>query len=149
MQVSAYFTFNGNCRQAMNFYQKCLGGKLFFQTVGQSAFAEKMPKRMKNCILHATLSNGSFLLIGSDMVGENRLIRGNAVSLTLTCSSEKEIKSCYKKLSPGGQATHPPENTFRGALFGTLTDKYGNNWMLSYSGVQKVIAGRLFKNSVS
>ncbi|MEP7109144.1 MAG: VOC family protein [Ferruginibacter sp.] len=134
--INSYLTFNGDCREAMEFYQKCLGGQLFFQTVGESPLSEKMPKKMKDCILHSTLTNGSLLLMGSDMVGENGLVRGNAVSLALDCVSEKEIRSCYKKLSAGGQATHPLKGTFWGALFGGLTDKYGNSWTLNYSRKQ-------------
>jgi PhnB protein len=131
--INSYLTFNGNCREAMTFYQKCLGGKLFFQTVGESPMSEKMSGKMKDYILHSTLTNGSLLLMGSDMVGENGLLEGNAVSLVLNCTSEKLIKACYKKLSAGGQATHPLENTFWNALFGGLTDKYGNSWMLNYN----------------
>jgi PhnB protein len=66
------------------------------------------------------------------MVGDNGLVRGNSVSLMLNCSSEEEIKECYQKLSAGGQQTHPLELTFWGALFGNLTDKYGNHWLLHY-----------------
>jgi PhnB protein len=131
MQINSYLTFDGNCREAMTFYQKRLGGELTFQTIGESHLSEKMSKKMKDCILHSTLTNGSLLLMGSDMVGENGLIKGNAVSLTLNCGSEKEIRSCYKKLSAGGQATHPLEDSFWGALFGGLTDKFGNHWLLN------------------
>jgi PhnB protein len=133
--INSYLTFNGNCREAMSFYKKCLGGELVFQTIGESPLSEKMPKKMKECILHSTLTNGSLLLMGSDIVGENGLIKGNAVSLALNCGSEKEIRSCYKKLSAGGQATHPLEDSFWGALFGGLTDKYGNIWMLNYNKI--------------
>jgi PhnB protein len=135
--INSHLTFNGNCREAMTFYQSCLGGELTFQTVGDSPLSAKMPKKMKDSILHSTLSNGSLLLMGSDMVNENGLTRGNAVSLTLNCDSEKEIRNCYKKLSAGGQATHPLDDTFWGALFGGLTDKYGNIWMLNYNRKQK------------
>jgi len=135
--INSHLTFNGNCREAMTFYQSCLGGELTFQTVGDSPLSAKMPKKMKDSILHSTLSNGSVLLMGSDMVNENGLTRGNAISLTLNCESEKEIRNCYKKLSAGGQATHPLEDTFWGALFGGLTDKYGNIWMLNYNRKQK------------
>ena len=135
--INSHLTFNGNCREAMTFYQSCLGGELTFQTVGDSPLSAKMPKKMKDSILHSTLSNGSVLLMGSDMVNENGLTRGNAISLTLNCDSEKEIRNCYKKLSAGGQATHPLEDTFWGALFGGLTDKYGNIWMLNYNRKQK------------
>lgn len=132
MTVHAYLTFSGNCREAMVFYQTCLGGKLSFQTIGDSPLSAEMPVRMKNCILHATLCQGSLLLTGSDMVSENGLQKGNTISLTLNCSSEEEIRECYQKLSHDGDPTHPLEETYWGALFGGLTDKYGNNWLLNY-----------------
>ena len=129
--ISSYLTFNGNCREAMTFYQQCLGGELVLQTIADSPLTEKMPKKMKSLILHATLTNGNILLMGSDMVSEAGLIRGNAVSLTLNSGSKKEIKSCYKKLSAGGQITSLLQKNFWGALFGSLTDKYGNNWLFN------------------
>lgn len=131
MQITPYLTFNGNCRQAMTFYKKCLGGVLVFQTIGESPLSEKMPKKMKDCVLHCALTNGRLQLIGSDMASVNGLIKGNTISLSLNCNSEKEISNIYKKLSAGGVATHPLENTFWGALFGGLIDKFGNNWILS------------------
>jgi PhnB protein len=129
--INSYMTFNGNCREAMTFYQQCLGGELIFQTIGESPLSEKMPKKMKDFILHSTLSKDSLLLMGSDMVPETGLIRGNSVSLLLTSDSEKELKSWYKKLSAGGQLTHPLQQNFWGALFGSLTDKFGNNWLFN------------------
>lgn len=132
MQINSYLTFNGDCREAMTFYKDCLGGELTFQTVGESPLSEKMPERMKKVILHATLINDELILMASDMVNEKGLARGNAVSLMLHCSSEAEIKEVYKKLSQGGQKNHPLAMTFWGALFGDLTDKYGNHWLLHY-----------------
>jgi PhnB protein len=138
-QINSYLTFNGNCRQAMTFYKNCLGGELYFQTIGESPMAEQMPQHMKDCILHATLTNGSLILMGSDMVSETGYIKGNAVSLMLNCNSEEEIKRFYKKLSAGGQATHPLEDTFWGALFGGLTDKFGNHWLLNFDKNKKAL----------
>ena len=132
MRICTYLTFNGNCREAMTFYKECLGGELTFQTIGESLRSKKMPERMKNCILQATLTKGSLILMGSDMVGENGLIKGNSVSLLLNCKSAKEIKTYYKKLSLGGKANHSVGETFFGALFGGLTDKFGNHWLLNY-----------------
>lgn len=130
--ISSYLTFNGNCRQAMEFYRECLGGELSLQSIGESPLAEKMPDQMKDCILHATLTRGSLVLMGSDMVEEKGLTRGNAVSLMLNCSSEEEIRGSYRRLADGGEATHELENTFWGALFGDLTDRYGNHWLLHF-----------------
>jgi len=131
--IHSYLTFNGNCREAMTFYQQCLGGELVFQTIGTSPLSEKLPKKMKDLILHSTLTNGNLILMGSDMAPETGLTRGNAVSLVLNSGSKKEIKDWYKKLSAGGQATHPLQPNFWGALFGGLTDKFGNHWLLNYT----------------
>lgn len=136
-RIITYLTFSGNCREAMNFYKQCLGGKLILQTIGASPLADKMPTLMKESILHSTLTKNSLLLTGSDMVGEKGLIKGNAVSLMLNCSSEEEIRTSYSNLSAGGQATHPLEGNFWGALFGDLTDKYGNHWLLHFDKAKK------------
>ena len=133
-ELRPYLTFSGNCREAMNFYKDCLGGELFLQTIGESPLAEKMPDKMKTCILHASLTNESITLLGSDMVPDPGLNRGNNVSLSLTCDSESDIRLCYEKLSSGGSATHPVEQTFFGALLGGLTDKFGIHWLLFYEG---------------
>lgn len=129
--IHSYLTFNGNCREAMTFYNQCLGGELSLQTVGDSPMAGKLPQQMKNSILHATLTNGNLVLMGSDMAN-NELLRGNSVSLMLNCSSEQEIIKCYNSLSEGGEMTNPLEDTFWGAVFGNLTDKFGNHWILHF-----------------
>jgi PhnB protein len=133
MQIQSYLTFSGNCREAMLFYQNCLGGELTFQTVGESPLSEKMPQKMRDCILHATLTKGQLVLMASDMVNGLGLVKGNNVSLSLQCNSEEQITSCYSKLSTGGKADHPLEDSFWGALFGDLTDKFGNHWLLSFN----------------
>jgi len=136
-QINSYLTFSGNCREAMQYYKDCLGGELSLQTIGESPMADKMPAEMKDCILHGTLTKGALILMGSDMVGETGLVRGNAISLMLNCSSEDEIQRCYEFLSKEGKATHPLEHTFWGALFGDLTDKYGNQWLLHFDKNQQ------------
>jgi PhnB protein len=135
--IYTYLTFSGNCREAMNFYQQCLGGELHFQTIGESPLADKMPAKMKDCILHATLTRDDLLLLGSDMVPGTGLTKGNSLSLMLACHTEKEIRDSYNNLSAGGQATHPLEDTFFGAIIGNLTDKFGNHWLLHFDKNKK------------
>lgn len=131
-RINAYLTFNGNCREAMTFYRNCLGGELVLETLGDSPMGEHLPLLMRKRILQATLTRGELVLKGTDMVGEHGLIRGNAVSLMLHCSSEREIRDCYAKLVSGGRATHPLEETFWGTVFGDLRDKFGNHWLLTW-----------------
>lgn len=132
VQIKSYLTFNGNCREAMGFYQGCLGGELVFQTVGETPLADKLPEKMKSYILHGTLTKDKLVLMGSDMVSDKGLLKGNAVSLMLDCESEEEIRYFFDQLSAEGTITHPLENTFWGAIIGDFTDKFGNNWILHF-----------------
>ncbi len=130
--INSYLTFAGNCREAMNFYKECLGGEITLQTIGESPLADKMSGDMQDYILHATLAKGKLVLMGSDMVADKGPVKGNAVSMAINCSSDEEIRSFYEKLSDGGNKDHALEETFWGATFGDLTDKYGNHWLLNY-----------------
>lgn len=130
--IHAYLTFNGNCREAMQFYKSCLGGELALQSINDSPHADKLPVTMRQNILHCTLTNGHIIIMASDMVSDTGLTRGNNMSLMLDCTSEQEITSLYTKLSEGGCPNHPLEHTFWGAMIGDLTDKYGNQWLLHF-----------------
>jgi PhnB protein len=55
-QVNAYLNFDGNCRQAMKFYEKCLGAELELTTFGQ--MSANTPKEAQDRIIDARLSNG-------------------------------------------------------------------------------------------
>jgi len=129
--INSYLTFNGNCREAMTFYKECLGGELVLQTVEESPVSEQLPVQMKECILHSMLRSGDIIIMGSDMSPQN-LIKGNAVSLMLNFSSEEETRKAYSNLSKDGNTSQPLEIMFWGALFGHLTDKFGNQWMFNF-----------------
>ncbi len=44
-QLFPYLRFNGNCREAMNFYKSCLGGELILQTVANRPSRRKCPPK--------------------------------------------------------------------------------------------------------
>jgi PhnB protein len=127
-----YLNFNGQCREAMGFYQQCLGGELILQKVSESPMSAQMPPGMESNILHSSLSNDHFMLMGSDMIGHG-LKPGNAIGLCLQCSSEDEIHSFFKKLSDDAHVKMELHQTFWGATYGELTDKYGFNWMFNFT----------------
>ena len=130
--INLYLTFNGNCREAMTFYQECLGGELTFETIGESVIVDKMPNSMKRSIMHAVLTKDDLVIMATDMVEERGLVKGNSVSMMLNCNSEQEAQAFYDKLSAGGKASHPLQSTFWGTIFGDLTDRFGNNWLINY-----------------
>lgn len=132
-RLASYLTFNGNCRDAMEFYQQCLGGSLALQLVGDVPGAEQMPEYFKSQVLHGSLTLKQLMICGTDMVDAKGLMKGTAISLWLECDTEEEVNNLYIKLSAGGIADHPPQPTYWGGLSGDLTDKYGNQWLLHYN----------------
>lgn len=137
-QINAYMHFNGNCREAMTFYQECLGGELVLLPVGESPLADQMPATMSQCILHACLKRDGLILHGSDMGIDQGPTIGNSVSMMLTCSSEKEINELSVHLAAGGELLHPLEDTFWGSTFCDIADQYGFHWYLTFDKNQPV-----------
>ena len=132
VKLNPFLRFNdGKCREAMNFYKEIFGGKLTFMTLGETPMTKEMPKNKQDLIMHAELIKGDFVFYGSDMMRDNAVI-GDNVGMALNCESEDEIRTHFAKLSKGGEVFLPIEDSFWGALFGMVTDKYGIEWMLNY-----------------
>ncbi|HZV11910.1 MAG TPA: VOC family protein [Candidatus Kapabacteria bacterium] len=131
-RLNPYLTFNGNCREAMTFYKDCFGGKLDIQTVGESPVAGEMPPQMKNSVMHSQLESDKIVIMGSDLVPE-KLSQGNTLALMLDCVNEQEIRSLFEKLVVGGKVNQQVQDTFWGALYGELVDKFGVRWMLNFT----------------
>ncbi len=127
-QLIAYLQFNGECRQALTFYHKCLGGELSLQKVGESPMAAQMTSEEAANILHGSLTKNGFpIMMGSDMMGA-KLKPGNSVAFCLNCSSDEEINEFFERLSADGQVITPLHQSFRGSTYGELTDKFGMLW---------------------
>ena len=131
-QLHAYLRFNGNCREALTFYRDCLEGELKVMTVAESPMAAKMPPEAQQKLMHATLTTDQFVLNGSDMFGPEGVHQGNSFALSLHGSSEEEIRALFSKLAVGGKITYPLTMEFWGGMFGTLVDKFGQEWMFNY-----------------
>lgn len=126
--LNPYLTFNGNCREAMGFYKECLGGELTLMPVGDSPVANQMPPQYKEQILHSSLKTSDLEIMATDMRPE-ALAGGNDVHLCLICKTDDETRSLFDRLSAGGKVKQPLHEMFFG-LIGTLTDKFGKNWIL-------------------
>ena len=131
-KLNPYLNFNGKCREAMTFYQACLGGELFMQKVAESPISAQMPSEMGANVLHSTLTSGNVVMMGSDMMGNN-IVKGNVITLFLDCETNEEINTIFGKLSENGQVITPLHQSFWGATFGELTDKYGILWSFNYA----------------
>lgn len=129
--LTPYLIFNGNCKQALDFYKTILGGELFIHTYGEAKQLNDLRKEDENKIMHGNLKKGNFLLMASDTHGPD-IKMGDNVQLSIECESREEVDRLFKGLSEKGKPTLSPNETFWGAYFGMMTDQFGINWMLNF-----------------
>ncbi len=142
--VNIYLTFDGNCKEAFDFYRSVLGGE--FPHVGKFGDmppGEEQPvaEADREKIMHISLPvSKETILMGSD-VGSgwaDKLKQGNNFSISLNTDSREEAERLFNGLSEGGKVTMPLADTFWGAYFGMWTDKFGINWMVNYDDPARV-----------
>lgn len=129
--IVPYLNFGGRCREAMIFYQECLGGDVTFQKVSESPMAAKLPSELGDRIMHGMLVSNHLRIMGSDLMTDAKT--GNTIGLCLICNTEEEIRRCFKNLAMSGHVKTPLHQTFWGATYGEIIDRFGMNWMLSYT----------------
>ena len=129
--LDAYVFFNGNCAEAMRFYERTLGGKLDMMTHAQSPIADQVPPGSADRIMHARLTiDGRNLMASDSMVGQPYGgMKG--FSLALAYPTAAEAKRVFDALADGGQVTMPLQKTFWAEAFGMLTDRFGTPWMIN------------------
>jgi len=129
-EITTYLTFDGNCRQAMEFYKRCLGGELNLMPLSEAP--GESPEDAKDRIMHANLRNGSIALMASDRWGDHPYQQGNNFSICIAPESLAETENLFAALGEKGKVTMALQDTFWGARFGTLVDQFGINWMINF-----------------
>jgi PhnB protein len=128
--VNAYLSFDGNCRQAMTFYQQSLGGELLINPFPDASGQPSTDPAAR--VMHAQLQGkGAPILMASDTPQPGVLQRGDNFSMSIDCDSREEIERLFSELSQKGQVTMPLMDAPWGAVFGILTDQFGIRWMLN------------------
>jgi PhnB protein len=136
-QIDPYLTFDGNCAEAMRFYERTLGGKLEgMMTFGESPMGNEMPPGSGDRIMHAALAFDGRLLMASDSMPGQPYQGMHGISLALACKTVDEGKRLFDALAAGGKVTMPFDKTFWADGFGMLVDKFGVPWMVNVSAAQ-------------
>ncbi len=130
--LEPYLIFDGNCADAMRFYERTLGGKLqALMTFGESPMGGQMPPGAAGRVMHARLVIGDRALMASDgMLGEPYEGMKN-FSVTLYYPEVAEAKRVFDALAEGGKVTMPMDKTFWAEAFGMLVDRFGTPWFIS------------------
>jgi len=129
--IVPYLSLNGNSAEVMAFYAKALNGQVLFQqTFGESPMPST--EDMKDKIMHATFQAGQLTLMFSDCPPDRASTAGNNISLSLNFTELESIERTFAAMSEGATVTMELQDTFWGARFGMLTDKFGINWMFNH-----------------
>src|ERR1051325_5784451 len=115
---TTYLIFDGNCREAMTFYKKCLDANLDIFSFGDAP--TPMPEEAKDRTMHARLSTGKSAIMASDNMPGMPFTQGNNFSISIDCDSVEEIDRLFNALGENGKVTMPLGKTFWAARFGML-----------------------------
>lgn len=128
-----YLTFNGNCREAMQFYCDCLGGELRLQTIGDTPDSGGFTENMKQLVLHAELRIGKTVLMASDLAQESRNLQGNTIAIFLEFKNEALLRNSYEKLIANGSVIQALEYNHYETLTGSFIDRYCIRWIFCFT----------------
>lgn len=128
----AYLFFNGNCAEAMRYYERTFGAKIdMMMTYAQGPQAQQCPEGSADRIMHAHLTLQGRTLMASDTPKgqENGGMSGFALSLNYP--KAEEAQRVFAALCDGGKVVMPMAKTFWSESFGMLSDRFGVMWMVS------------------
>ncbi len=139
MGVEVYINFNGNCRQAVDFYSDVFGTEkpkimLFGDTPPNPEFP--LDEEMKKLVMHATLNIEGSMVMFSDVPPGMTFVEGNNITLIINSKDTEKITTIFNKLKEGGTIRMDLQETFWSKLYGYVVDKFGIGWQLNYDNGQ-------------
>jgi PhnB protein len=134
VRLNPYIGFDGEAREAMEFYKSVFGGELTTSTYAEGGMAGDPADNDK--IMHSMLVAGAGLvLMGSDAPAGMPRDEGSRITVSLSGDDETTLRGYWDGLMQGGSVTVPLERAPWGDSFGMCTDRYGINWMVNITGV--------------
>lgn len=129
MQFIPYLNFDGQCREAFDFYATALNGTITSRmTYGGSPMAEQMSPETHDRVMHSQLESAGGILMGADGPPNSTTHKGMVNILVNTAA---EAERAFNALAEGGEVGMPIQETFWAHRFGMLTDRYGKAWMVN------------------
>ena len=128
-RLNPYLTFNGNAREAMEFYRSVFGGELTITTFGD--FGSPDPA-IADKVMHSTLrTDRGYVLMASDTAPGMTYTPGNTITCCLNGDPGEGLEQAWEQLSDGGVVTMPFEKQMWGDLYGMCVDRFGTPWMVN------------------
>ena len=139
MAVQAFINFNGNCREAVEFYAQVFGTEkpqimTFGDTPPNPEFP--LPEETKNLVMYTQLNINESNVMFSDIFPGMPYAVGNNINLAIVSKDMDQIKSLFNKLKEGGTVGMDIQETFWSKCYGTMVDKFGISWQFSHDSGQ-------------
>lgn len=134
--VEPYLFFGGRCDEALAFYRGAVGAEvvfvMHFNESPKPVPPEMLQAGFETKVMHALFRIGNSSIMASD--GCDDKSRFGGFSLALNVDDEAQARLYFSALSQGGEIQMPLAKTFWSPCYGTLTDRFGVNWMVMVPG---------------
>ena len=132
-RLNPYLNFNGNTRQAMEFYASVFGGDLTLNTFGQYGMQGPDADR----IMHAQLETpAGYSIMAADVTSDMTYQPPAGFSVSLSGDDGDALRGYYRQLAAGGAEIMPLQQQVWGDEFGMCTDQFGVSWLVNISQAQ-------------
>ena len=140
MKVELFINFDGNCRQAVEFYASVFGaevGNLMTYADAPPTPGYTMPESDKDKIMYAGLPLGNMVAMFSDCPTGSEFVQGNNICPTISLGDKDEIARVFGRLKEGGEVYMDLAPTFFSELFCMVRDQFGIIWQISHYNNEK------------
>ncbi|MNW48789.1 hypothetical protein D3C74_261770 [compost metagenome] len=134
MAVEVYLNFNGNCREAVEYYADVFETERpKLMTFGDSPQNPDypLPEKAKDLIMHTRLVISGSTVMFSDTFPGMPFVEGNNVNLAVVTETEEELLKYWDKLKAESTIEMELQETFWSKYYGSLVDKFGIHWLFN------------------
>jgi PhnB protein len=135
MHLELFFNFNGDCRQAAEFYAKVFKSEVKnLMTFGQAPPDPNYPlaESDRDKIMYADVRIGGITVMFMDMASGWPHVVGNNINPTISMESKEEVERVFNELKEGGEVQMALQQTFFSELYGMVKDRFGVIWQILY-----------------
>ena len=132
LRSTPFLLFDGNCAEAMTFYQECLGGELTLTRLDDTPMKDQFPPEKHNRLINAHLTSGAIELSATDWMASPEFdpVQGNTYAIFVTGNTYDELKTIFDKLRDGDNNTRLQElHKVPFGIYGQFYDRYGVQWI--------------------
>ncbi len=132
LHCTPFLLFDGNCAEAMKFYQNCLGGELTLTKTGDTPMKELFPKEKWERVINANLKSGDIEISATDWMAspEFEPKQGNTFAIFVVGKSGDDLKTVFNKLKDGNNNKRLQElHDMPFGTYGQFYDKFGIQWI--------------------